>query len=149
MHGWKKTLRLCECAALTHMLVIQLIWQEVFKLCQSQFVQDHSVMVTRLYLGVTILAITAITVAHAGIYLSILELTQIVLTCVASSEVVTSFFFFCRHQYSLSERLSECHMEHHCRAGAICRPPLPRKLCGNQAQRPAYGRWGGTIQLPI
>lgn len=50
------------------MLVIQLIWQEVFKLCRSQRVQDHSVMVTRLYLSVTILAISAITVAHGGIY---------------------------------------------------------------------------------
>lgn len=65
----KRTLLLCECAALSHMLVIQLIWQEeVFKLCQSQCVQDHSVMVTLLYLRVTILAISAITVARAGIY---------------------------------------------------------------------------------
>lgn len=62
--------------ALTHMLLIQLIWQEVFKLCHSQCVWDHSVMVTHRYLGAIILAIIAITVAHEGIYLCIFKMTH-------------------------------------------------------------------------
>lgn len=69
MHGSKKeSAPMLIYTALSHMLVIQLIWQEVFKLSRSQRVQDHSVMVTCLYLSVTILAISAITVAHGGIY---------------------------------------------------------------------------------
>lgn len=54
------------------MLIIQLIWQEVYKLCQFQCGLDHSVMVTHLYLGVTFLVTVfattvAETVANAGI----------------------------------------------------------------------------------
>lgn len=61
-------LLLDECAAPTHMLMIQLIWQEVFKLCQRQCFLDHSVMLTHLYLGVIFLAVLA-TFAYAGNFL--------------------------------------------------------------------------------
>lgn len=57
-------LLLDECAAPTHMLMIQLIWQEVYKL-QRQCFLDHSVMLTHLYLGVIFLAVLA-TFAYAG-----------------------------------------------------------------------------------
>lgn len=58
-------LLLGECAAPTHMLTIQLIWQEVYKLCQHQCFLDHSVMLTHLYLGVIFLAVLA-NFAYAG-----------------------------------------------------------------------------------
>lgn len=49
------------------MLIIQLIWQEVYKMCQFQVDLDLSVMVTQLCLAVIILAVFATTVANAGI----------------------------------------------------------------------------------
>lgn len=58
-------LLLGECAAPTHMSMIQLIWQEVYKLCQRQCFLDHSVMLTHFYLGVIFLAVLA-TIAYAG-----------------------------------------------------------------------------------
>lgn len=48
------------------MLVIQLIRQEVYKLCHFQCAPEHSVMVTHLILGVIFLAVFATTVANAG-----------------------------------------------------------------------------------
>lgn len=137
---------LCVCAALSHMFVIQLIWQEVFKLCQSQCVRDHSVMVTCLHLSVTILAISAITVAHAGIYSLLNWFTNIFCSVLRLQRL---WHLFCRYQYNMSERLSEHHMEHHCRSGTICKPSLPRKLCGVQVSSPADRRGGGPIQLPV
>lgn len=134
-----------ECADVSHMLVIQLIWQEVFKSCQSQCVQDHSVMVTP-YLSVTILAISAITVAHGGIYSFSNWFYNIFCSVL---HVQRLWPLFCRYQYNLSERFSECHMEHHRRSGTIRKPSLPRKLCAVQASNPAYWRGGGPIQLPV
>lgn len=63
-------LLLGECAAPTHMSMIQLIWQEVYKLCQRQCFLDHSVMLTHLYLGVIFLAVLA-TFAYAGNFLGV------------------------------------------------------------------------------
>ncbi len=51
----------------TQMLVIQLIWQEVYKLCQFQCDLDQSVMVTQLYIGVIIVAVFAAAIANTGI----------------------------------------------------------------------------------
>lgn len=50
----------------TH-VIIQLIRQEVYKLCHFQTDRNYSVMVPQLYLGVIILAVFATAVANAGI----------------------------------------------------------------------------------
>nr|XP_046264682.1 zona pellucida glycoprotein 3f, tandem duplicate 2 [Scatophagus argus] len=49
------------------MLIIQLIWQEVYKLSQFHCALDHSVMVTHLYLGVIISAVFTTALANTGI----------------------------------------------------------------------------------
>lgn len=50
----------------TH-VIVQLIRQEVYKLCHFQSDRDYPVMVPQLYLGVIILAVFATAVANAGI----------------------------------------------------------------------------------
>lgn len=49
--------------------MVEVIKQEVHKACWSQCVQDCLVMGTHLYLDLLILAVFAMTVANAGIYI--------------------------------------------------------------------------------
>lgn len=141
----KKTLLVCKYAALSHMFVIKLIWQEVFKLCRPARVRDHSVMVTRLYLSATVLAISAITVAHGGVYLSSNWFTNMFCSVLYFQGL---WHLSCRYQYNMSEGLGERHVEHLCRPGAIRRPSLPRQLFAFQVSNPAHWRGGGPVQLP-
>lgn len=61
------------------MLIIQLIWQEVYKLCQFKCGLDRSVMVTHLYLGVTFfVTVFATAVANAGILGVILYILSLI-----------------------------------------------------------------------
>lgn len=102
-------------------------------------------MVTHLFLSVTILAISAITVAHAGIFVHFKLIPEISFVLLFQKMWQLS----CRYRYKMSERLSECHVEHHLRSGAIRKPSLPRKLCSVQLSSPAHWRWIGPIQLSI
>lgn len=140
------SLTLTSCPALTHMLIIPLIWQEVYKWCQHQCSLHHSVMVAHLYLGVTILALVATSVANTGILCECIysQLTSSVVFKILKLALLQIVF---RYQCCLWEGLCEDHMEDKCRVGAVCSSSLPWKLHAVQTECSAQRGRGSKLQL--